>query len=73
MSPVGVNNDIITNGKNGYLASTDQEWFDILSTLIENPELRVRIGKEGRKTVIENFSVKKCNQTYLEVINGTTN
>ncbi|HPW66789.1 MAG TPA: glycosyltransferase family 4 protein [Salinivirgaceae bacterium] len=73
MSPVGVNNDIVTNGENGYLASTDQEWLDVLSMLIENPELRMRIGKEGRKTVIEKFSVKNNNQTYLKVINSTIN
>lgn len=69
MSPVGVNTEIIQDGINGFLASSEQEWFDKLSLLIESKELREQVGKAGRKTVIENYSVEANKQKYLELFN----
>ena len=65
MSPVGVNLKIIEDGVNGYLANTTQEWVDKISALIEQPNLRIRIGKEGRKTVVKKYSVKSMREVYL--------
>ena len=69
MSPVGVNTEIIQNGVNGYLPNTENEWVDILSGLIENKELRERIGKAGRQTVIDKYSVEVWKQKYLDNFN----
>jgi glycosyltransferase involved in cell wall biosynthesis len=66
LSPVGVNTEIIQDGENGYLASTETEWIDKLSALIESPELRERIGKNGRKTVEERYSYNAWKGKYLE-------
>jgi len=44
LSPVGVNTEIISHGYNGFLASSPGEWENILSTLVENPELRKQLG-----------------------------
>jgi glycosyltransferase involved in cell wall biosynthesis len=65
MSPVGVNKEIIVEGMNGYLADTTEEWFDKISALIENKELRLKIGKAGRKTVVEKYSVISQRENYL--------
>jgi glycosyltransferase involved in cell wall biosynthesis len=67
MSAVGVNREIITPGKNGFLSSAESEWFTILTTLIENKNLRIEIGKEGRKTVIEKYSVEANKHKYAEI------
>ncbi len=56
-SPVGVNRDIVKNGINGYLAETPEEWKKALSILIKDKELRIRMGKEGRKLVEEKYSL----------------
>ena len=66
MSPVGVNTEIIEQGKNGFLASSTQEWIDALSLLIENPSLRESIGKAGRQTVLDNYSVRSQQNNYLQ-------
>lgn len=68
MSNVGVNPDIIEHGVNGYLANNQQEWVDYLSLLIENPELRTKIGQAGRKTVVEKYSVNANKHHYLAVL-----
>lgn len=57
MSPVGVNPEIVSHGENGFLANTDDQWFDIVSELIENADLRKRIGEAGRKTIEEKYSL----------------
>lgn len=70
MSPVGVNTEIIQDGINGFLADTDEEWIAKLSLLIESQELREKIGKEARKTVIEKYSVESQQQRYLDCFNA---
>lgn len=69
MSPVGVNSEIITDGMNGFLAKTDQEWFEKLSLLIDDFKLRQTIGKEARKTVIDKYSKDSEKGNYIKYFN----
>jgi glycosyltransferase involved in cell wall biosynthesis len=69
-SPVGVNVEIISNGENGYLASTDDEWFERLSALIDSAEARRAVGRAGRDTVVSGYSVLSQRETYLGLLNG---
>lgn len=55
-SPVGLNCEIIREGENGFLAKTEKEWFKKLSILIENEEIRHKMGKAGRRIAIEEYS-----------------
>lgn len=68
MSPVGVNKQIISHENNGFLAGTEEEWFNCLCQLIENSELRKQMGNEGRKTVFDKFSVEANKNKYLDVL-----
>ena len=70
MSPVGVNTEIITHGKNGFLADTKEDWIKYLSLLIEDKDLRIKLGKEGRKTIKERYSVEANKQKYLQAFQG---
>ncbi len=65
MSPVGVNTEIINHGVNGFLASNEDEWFEIICRLIDDENLRKRVGDEGRKTVVERYSVNSQKENYL--------
>lgn len=73
MSPVGVNSEIITNRENGMLASTEDEWVDALSVLIDDAELRRRLGDAGRRTVIDRYSVESQKHRYLDYLVGLLN
>lgn len=68
ISPVGVNQEIIQHGKNGYLATSLHEWVDCISELIENREKRLSMGQEARKTVIERYSVEANKRKYLNYL-----
>jgi L-malate glycosyltransferase len=63
----GTNFRIMENGVQGFLASTDDEWVESLLKLIDDVELRKRMGLAGRKTVEESFSVQANLPKYLNV------
>jgi glycosyltransferase involved in cell wall biosynthesis len=66
MSPVGVNKEIIQDGKNGFLADTTEDWATKISMLIESEALRLSIGKEGRKTVVSHYSIESQKTAYIK-------
>ena len=67
MSPVGVNKEIISNGENGFLAATNEEWVEKLSYLIDNPQVRVAMGEKGRQKVESEFSVNAVKDKYVSL------
>lgn len=56
-SPVGVNTQLICHGKNGYLCDQKNAWHEVLSRLVTSASLRREIGKNGRETVENDYSV----------------
>ena len=66
-SPVGVNTEIIENEITGFLCTNRNEWISALKALIANEALRKEIGKKGRKTVIERYSVLSNRQNFLSL------
>jgi glycosyltransferase involved in cell wall biosynthesis len=55
-SPVGINSTMVKEGENGFLARTDNEWLEKISLLIEDKELRHKMGTIGRKIAVEEYS-----------------
>jgi glycosyltransferase involved in cell wall biosynthesis len=50
-SPIGVNNEIVEYGVNGFLADGDKQWRQAFVTLLGNAELRWEMGRSGREKV----------------------
>ena len=67
-TPVGINKDLVEDGINGYWAMTPAEWEKKLSVLIENSELRERMGREGRRRVLENYTYQACAPRLLSIL-----
>ena len=55
---VGVNREIITDGENGFLASSPAEWKQKLGRLLTDATLRKRFAAAGRQTIEERYSVR---------------
>ena len=70
MSPVGVNREILGDDEYGLLASTEDEWIEALSRLIESSELRTKLGRAGRERVISAYSVDAWKETYAREFDG---
>jgi len=71
VSNIGRNQEIVTDGANGFLADSEDEWVDKLSRLVEDTALRERLGQAGRRTVEAGFSMQSHIQTYREIYQGT--
>jgi glycosyltransferase involved in cell wall biosynthesis len=71
LSPVGVNTEIVRSGDNGILAASVDEWVDALDRLGSSPELRVRLGAAGRKTVEERYSSTAVAAQFANVVRTT--
>lgn len=59
--------EIVDEGKNGFLAETNnlKDWEKKLRILIENKSLREEFGKKGRRKILKSFSWEKAAQkTY---------
>jgi glycosyltransferase involved in cell wall biosynthesis len=67
ISPVGVNEDIIDHGENGFLAATQNEWVSCLSKIIEQPDIRQKIGIMGRQKIINQFSIESNRDNFLSL------
>jgi glycosyltransferase involved in cell wall biosynthesis len=68
VSPVGTNSDVIRDGVNGQLASTNEEWVTKLSALLEREELRRRLGTAGKRTVEEAYSARVQAPRILSIL-----
>ncbi len=67
ISPVGVNNSIVKEGKNGYLCDSPSEWKNCLEELICSKELRIEIGLKGKETIEKHFSVDAQSNNFLNL------
>jgi glycosyltransferase involved in cell wall biosynthesis len=56
-TPVGVNTEIVEDGLNGFSASGISDWERALQMLVSDAMLRRQMGQEGRKRVIDEFSL----------------
>ena len=72
-SPVGVNSNIVEDGKNGFLAKTTEDWVRALTTLRDNKDLRQRMGAAGRKKVEEQYCLHVTAPKYLVLLQKILN
>ncbi|MGH9277960.1 MAG: glycosyltransferase, partial [Acidimicrobiales bacterium] len=53
---MGSNAEVIEDGVNGFLVETQDEWYERLRLLVDDPDLRRRMGHAARRTVVERYS-----------------
>jgi glycosyltransferase involved in cell wall biosynthesis len=54
---VGVSREIMQDGVNGFLASSERDWDIAIGRLLTDADLRRRVGAAGRKTIEERYSL----------------
>ncbi len=71
-TPVGVNRDVVIDGRNGYWAQNEREWIDAISLLIEDRIKRAQMGKEGRRILEHGYTLEANAHRMLAVLEGGT-
>ena len=69
---IGVNNEIIKEGYNGFLATTKNDWVDKLIMLIKDPDMRHKIGSNARMDVEARYSVNTQLDNFVKAISDTS-
>ena len=69
VSPVGMNTDIIDNNVNGFLCTTEDEWYSALHFFLSNKINREKMYNAARQKIISNYSVKSNITNFLDLFN----
>jgi glycosyltransferase involved in cell wall biosynthesis len=71
-TPVGSIGDAVHEGVNGLLVPPKDvaALATALTTVIEAPELRRRMGREGRNLYLEKFMISGANQRLSEIFSS---
>jgi glycosyltransferase involved in cell wall biosynthesis len=67
-SPVGINCEIVRHGENGFLAGDDAQWETALRRLLDDFDLRRRLGLAGRATVEHSYALDEYNRRLAEFL-----
>ncbi len=68
----GTNFRIMEDGVQGFMALEQDEWTEKLKQLIDNFELRKKMGEMGRKRIIEQYSTEANLPKYLNAFKTIT-
>jgi glycosyltransferase involved in cell wall biosynthesis len=67
VTSAGMNREVLALGEVGLSACGEQEWIDAITALLDNAEMRRRMGTTGRAVVEERFSLHRLAQQYAAV------
>ena len=70
-SPVGINAEIIDHDHNGFLASTEDEWYAALKCLLTDPDRRRRMGAAAYTRFRERFTIEDNANAWIAVMRET--
>ncbi len=70
VSPVDSYAKCITNKINGFLAKNTEEWVDYLSLLIEDKNIREKVGNQAYNDFVKMFYIKNNIKNILSVYSG---
>ena len=65
VSPVGVNTEIVDDGLNGYVCSTEADWEERIGLLLLDGSLREKMGIAARKKIEDHYSVASTKEQFL--------
>ena len=64
--------EVINHGENGMISNDEQELSSYINQLLQNEDLRVKLGQAARDTILSKFSepefIQNWNSLFDEVV-----
>ncbi len=68
VSPVGACHDIAEANRTHFVARTEEEWYEYLSQLLSDADLRQRMGEAGRSYAVQHYSIEAHVQKLADAL-----
>ncbi|HEX5601628.1 MAG TPA: glycosyltransferase, partial [Pyrinomonadaceae bacterium] len=68
VSPVGACHDIAEANRTHFVARTEEEWYEHLSQLLSDADLRRRMGDAGRGYAVQHYSIEAHVQKLADAL-----
>ena len=69
-SPVGVNNEIVDDGINGFLPESNEHWIEAFEKLYKNVDMRAKMGAVGRKLIESKYCINVTGVKMAHLLRG---
>lgn len=63
--------EVIKHGETGLLAETEEQWYQMMKFMIYDKDFRLKIGENGYKSVMDNYTIDKIIPKYVELYEKT--
>lgn len=67
-SPVGMNREVVTDGVNGYLATSPESWFRAIDTILGDRERARNLAIAARQTVEAEYSLSVISDRLVSIL-----
>jgi L-malate glycosyltransferase len=71
-SAVGTTPLLYDHGEIGFMVRSDEEWLAALKALIDQPELRQRMGETAREVAVAHYSREAVRSQYLRILDAVS-
>jgi len=70
VTPAGMNADILELGECGLKAVIDDQWVNAMVTLLNDKDLRHKLGEKGRQIVADHYSLESRQAEWVNLVSG---
>lgn len=72
VSPIGMNRDLLAAAVVGRGATSEDSWVDAIIDLIDDPDLREKMGVDGRNLAVSSYSITSLTPRLADVFRQAT-
>lgn len=73
VTPLGVTSEMGIKNKTHFTATNNEEWYGSLEKLLKSKDLRKKMGKEGRKYALDNYTVSQQVEKIADTLRNAVN
>jgi glycosyltransferase involved in cell wall biosynthesis len=72
-TPLGSNPEVVEHGVTGFLANSEEDWIEYLSTLIQDHDLRMQMSRKAAAVAREKYSLESNTEKIIAAFKAVLN